>query len=50
MTMVGYGRVSSAGQCLAIQEEQLENAGCEKLFAEKQRDHQPTTEWRLKRH
>lgn len=36
MTMVGYGRVSSAGQCLAIQEEQLENAGCEKLFAEKQ--------------
>lgn len=36
MTTVGYARVSSAGQCLEIQQEQLENAGCEKLFAEKQ--------------
>jgi len=36
MTVVGYARVSSAGQCLNIQQEQLENAGCEKLFAEKQ--------------
>lgn len=36
MTMVGYARVSSAGQCLEIQQEQLVNAGCEKLFAEKQ--------------
>lgn len=36
MTIVGYARVSSAGQCLDVQQEQLVNAGCEKLFAEKQ--------------
>ena len=36
MTIVGYARVSSAGQCLDVQKEQLENADCEKLFAEKQ--------------
>ncbi|GAB5483509.1 MAG: recombinase family protein [Parasphingorhabdus sp.] len=36
MTVVGYARVSSAGQSLDIQKEQLENAGCKKLFAEKQ--------------
>jgi DNA invertase Pin-like site-specific DNA recombinase len=36
MTMVGYARVSSAGQCLDLQQDQLIQAGCEKLFAEKQ--------------
>jgi DNA invertase Pin-like site-specific DNA recombinase len=36
MTMVGYARVSSAGQSLEIQQEQLAQAGCEKLFSEKQ--------------
>ena len=36
MTMVGYARVSSAGQSLEIQQEQLTEAGCEKLFSEKQ--------------
>lgn len=36
MTMVGYARVSSAGQSLEVQIDNLKNAGCEKLFAEKQ--------------
>lgn len=36
MTTVGYARVSSAGQSLEVQIENLKNAGCEKLFAEKQ--------------
>ena len=36
MTIVGYARVSSAGQSLEIQQEQLTQAGCEKLFSEKQ--------------
>jgi len=36
MTMVGYARVSSAGQCLELQRDQLTQAGCKKLFAEKQ--------------
>lgn len=36
MTMVGYARVSSAGQSLEVQTDNLKNAGCEKLFAEKQ--------------
>ncbi|OAN99203.1 resolvase [Sphingomonadales bacterium EhC05] len=36
MTMVGYARVSSAGQSLEIQQEQLAQVGCEKLFSEKQ--------------
>ena len=36
MTIVGYARVSSAGQSLEIQQEQLAQAGCEKLFSEKQ--------------
>lgn len=36
MTMVGYARVSSAGQSLEIQREQLTQEGCKKLFAEKQ--------------
>lgn len=35
MAVVGYARVSSVGQSLAVQEEQLRAAGCEKLFAEK---------------
>lgn len=33
--LVGYARVSSAGQSLEVQEEQLREAGCEKIFAEK---------------
>lgn len=35
MSVVGYARVSSVGQSLEVQEEQLRAAGCEKLFAEK---------------
>lgn len=34
--LVGYARVSSTGQRLDIQREQLVHAGCEKLFEEKQ--------------
>lgn len=33
--MVGYARVSSTGQSVDIQVEQLTEAGCEKVFAEK---------------
>jgi DNA invertase Pin-like site-specific DNA recombinase len=33
--LVGYARVSSAGQSLEVQLEQLKEAGCEKVFAEK---------------
>lgn len=33
--LVGYGRVSSAGQSLDIQHEALAQAGCEKVFSEK---------------
>lgn len=33
--LVGYARVSSAGQSLDIQHEALTAAGCEKVFAEK---------------
>ena len=33
--LVGYARVSSAGQSLDIQNEALIAAGCEKVFAEK---------------
>lgn len=36
MTLVGYARVSSEGQSLEVQIEHLKNAGCEKIFAEKQ--------------
>jgi DNA invertase Pin-like site-specific DNA recombinase len=32
---IGYGRVSSVGQSLDIQREQLETAGCERIFEEK---------------
>lgn len=35
MAKVGYARVSSVGQSLEVQLEQLEAAGCEKVFAEK---------------
>lgn len=33
--LVGYARVSSAGQSLEIQQEALDAAGCERVFAEK---------------
>ena len=35
MTIIGYGRVSTTGQDLAVQLEKLENAGCDKVFKEK---------------
>jgi len=35
MPVVGYARVSSFGQDLAVQLEKLERAGCEKVFREK---------------
>ena len=35
MTTVGYARVSSTGQHLAVQFEKLEATGCEKVFKEK---------------
>lgn len=35
MAIVGYARVSSAGQSLEVQLDQLAGAGCEKVFAEK---------------
>ena len=35
MAIIGYGRVSSTGQSLEVQEEQLRSAGCERVFAEK---------------
>jgi DNA invertase Pin-like site-specific DNA recombinase len=33
--LVGYARVSTVGQSLEVQEEQLTAAGCERVFAEK---------------
>lgn len=36
MSVVGYARVSSSGQSLDIQMDQLHEAGAEKVFAEKQ--------------
>lgn len=35
MAVVGYGRVSSAGQSLEVQVEQLEAVPCDRIFAEK---------------
>ena len=35
ITTVGYARVSSTGQDLAVQLEKLEKAGCNKVFKEK---------------
>lgn len=35
MSVVGYARVSSVGQSLDVQLDQLTAAGCEKVFAEK---------------
>ncbi len=35
MPTVGYARVSSTGQDLAVQLEKLESAGCDKVFKEK---------------
>ena len=35
MPVVGYARVSSTGQDLAVQLEKLEAAGCDKVFKEK---------------
>jgi len=35
MAIVGYARVSSVGQSLDVQLEQLKAAGCDKVFAEK---------------
>ena len=34
MTTVGYARVSSTGQDLAVQLDKLGGAGCQKLFQE----------------
>lgn len=35
MAVIGYGRVSSTGQSLEVQAEQLRAAGCTKIFEEK---------------
>jgi DNA invertase Pin-like site-specific DNA recombinase len=35
MALIGYARVSSSGQSLDVQTEQLRAAGCERVFAEK---------------
>lgn len=35
MALVGYARVSSSGQSLDVQQEQLTEAGCERIFLEK---------------
>ncbi|WP_374308750.1 recombinase family protein [Dongia sp.] len=35
MSVVGYGRVSTTGQTLAVQQDMLKAAGCEKIYTEK---------------
>lgn len=35
MSIVGYARVSSVGQSLAVQQQNLENYGCDKIYKEK---------------
>lgn len=35
MAIIGYARVSSVGQSLDLQDEQLKAGGCEKVFSEK---------------
>lgn len=35
MALIGYARVSSTGQSLEVQRDQLRGAGCEKVFEEK---------------
>ena len=35
MSLVGYARVSSSSQSLELQQQQLGDAGCDKLFSEK---------------
>lgn len=35
MAIIGYARVSSVGQSLEVQQAALQEAGCEKVFAEK---------------
>ena len=35
--IIGYGRVSTTGQSLLVQREQLLAAGCEKIFEERRK-------------
>lgn len=35
MTLVGYARVSSSSQSLDLQQQQLTDNGCDKVFSEK---------------
>ena len=48
MATVGYGRVSSVGQSLEIQQERLTKYGCEKLFTEKKSGTSTTNRQSLK--